>query len=218
MPLTDDEKAQLLELAGKIDPKDDLSDLPIVPKQVFKGRLSDKDRARQSLEAEYQAKLSDLQTQHAEVQAKLQEHEDKNKTAEQLFADKIEQAETIAAEQRARAEKLYEQRRGDAMVRELMALFDKSDAKPARVKTAIREAMAEIKPKVEDNDGDFAITADTKEAFDGWWPTRTDLHEARGTGLPSPGAGHPPGDPPPSDPTEGMTDEQILAMGFREFG
>lgn len=213
MPLTDEKRAELAALLAEAEP-DDLGDY--VPKSVLKGRLSEKDKARQSLEADYQGRLSQLQQEHADAMAKLKEHEAKGKTAEQLFAEQLAQAESAAAEAQARAEHLYEQRKADALRQELTALFDASDARPARVQTAIREAMAELNPKIDDINGNFALNPETKDDVGEWWKTRTDLHAAKGSGAPSPGASRAPGDPPPKDPLEGLTPEQQLQYAMRQ--
>ena len=191
MPLTDEQKEQLAALLKEAEAAD-LGDY--VPKTTLKGRLSEKDRAREALQAEYEARLSQLQQEHSEAQKKLREHEDKNKTAEQLFAEKLQEAEDLAAEQRVRAEQLYERARIDALRREVMSLFDANPVKPARAQTAIREAIAELNPKVVDTDGVFSLPAEVPEQFGDWWQKRTDLHAKSGTELTPPGAGTPPGD------------------------
>lgn len=209
MPLTDEQREQFAALLAEAEPSD-LGDY--VPKSVLKGRLSEKDTARKTLQADYEERLAQLQQEHAAAQAQLKEHEDKNKTAEQLYAEKLEAAEVLAAEQRARAETLYEQRKADALHRELVALFDGSGIKPARTGTAIREAMAELGPEIVDDNGEMSLPAEFKEKFGDWWTkSRTDLHAKTGTEMSSPGAGRPPGDPPPKSVLEGK------APGYQQF-
>jgi hypothetical protein len=223
MPLTDEEKAQLLELAGKLEPSDDLSDLPIVPKAVLKGRLSDKDTARQALEAQYKAEMEELQRKHSEATAKLKQHEDKGKSDDEKLKELLAgyEQKSEAMEQRFEAER--EARKALFLESQLQGLLGSSTAKPIQARHAMLAAMDELKPAVtEDDKGKLSLTimqdgipaSKPGEVFAGWWEKQKHLHAAKGNQLPPPGGGHPPGDPPPKDPLDGLTPEQQMAHGM----
>jgi hypothetical protein len=222
MPLTDEEKAQLQELAGKLDAGDDLGDLPFVHKAVLKGRLSDKDRARQQLEAQHQAELAELQTKHAEAKAQLKGYEDKGKSDDDKLKELLQGYETKIEAQDKRYEAERTARKAEFLRSRLQSLLGTSPMPPAQINHALVAAQHDLSPTVTDNDGKLSLTImqdgipaeKPSEVFAGWWEKQKHLHAARGNQLPPPGGGTPPGDAPPKDPLEGMTPEQQLAYAL----
>jgi hypothetical protein len=229
MPLTDEQKAKLKELLAEADAEDVEGFVPaegVVPKSVLKGRMSDKDKAAQKLKDDYEAKLAELQQQHADATAKLGKYENEGKTAEELYAQQLaaQEQQTAAWERKhadaaALAEQRYDALKSKALREMVSEALAGTKVKPAYAPAALREALAENKLAVVDNDGQFSlqVTVDglpadnPAEAIGQWWQKRTDLHEVKGAPSPSPGAGVPPADPPPKDPLEGKT------PGYQQF-
>jgi len=231
MPLTDEQKTQMTALLADADP----GDLPgYVPQGTLKARLSDKDTKRQALQADHDAALAALRQEHTEQGAALKKYQDADATAEQIAAreiadhkTEIEAHKAATAAEKQRGDDLYDQAKANWLHREIGKQLRASGVNPANMATATREALAENQLSVlGDKPSDFSIQAmvngiaadDPLASLGDWYKKRNDLHEAKGTGLPRPGAGLPPGSPPPKDPTEGLSPEQILKKGFAEFG
>lgn len=224
MPLTDEEKAALVELVGKAE-GDDFKELPVVPKDVLKGRLSDKDRAREALDAQYKAQLAELQQQHADAQAKLKEHEDKGKSEDQRLQEKLAgyEKKATALEQRFSAE--HEARKSLFLESQLQGMLGASPSQPVNLVHAMLAARHELQPTVTSDDkGKLSLTimqdgipaSKPHEVFAGWWEKQKHLHAAKGNQMPGPGGTTPPGEQPPADPLEGKTPEQQMAHGMSE--
>ncbi len=231
MPLTDEQKEQLSALLPEAEP----SDLEgYVSKQTLKGRLSEKDKKVTAIQADHDAKLDALQAEHAEAQAKLAEYENAGKSAQELTAQKLaaKEAEIEAWKKRHNeasgvAEKRLESMRAAFLRGRVTEMIGDSGIAPSRISTAVREALAENAFDVVGDPGSFSLqmkdsdglpVGDSAESFAGWYTKRTDLHSKTGSELNPPGARQPPGAVPTADPTEGLTDAQILRMGFAEFG
>jgi hypothetical protein len=232
MPLDEKQKEQLRALLAEAEADDIEGYVPadgVVPKATLKGRLSEKDKARQALQDEYEAKLADLKAQHDEKDAQLRKYTNKDKDAEQLLTEAIatkEQEIEAWKRKHSEADSLAAQRYERLKAKELREMVEDALAqtgiKPAVARTALPEALAENKLDVVDNDGNFSLKvmvddlpADKPaEAIGQWWKTRTDLHEVKGSGTPSPGANGAPGDPPPKDPLAGLTPEQQVAVAL----
>lgn len=237
MPLTDEQKEQFATLLAEAEPDDVAGYLPAtsaVPTATLKGRLGSQKKGYESALADHQAQLAERDRLLSEAQAELDALRKKDMSTEEIRnqalidAEKRFDAQKALTEQAtARANDLYEAKKAAFIRDSVSGMIAASGVSAARLPTALREAMAENEFSVKDDDGVFSLqmtkdglpVEDPKAEFTtGWYLTRNDLHAKTGTEMPSPGAGRPPGDPPPKDPTEGLTPEQILAKGLQQFG
>lgn len=230
MPLTDEQKTALTAILPDLEP----GDLPgYVPQATLTSRLKDKDTKRKVAETTAGEALAALQADHDAATAKLKTFEDADKTAEQIRdRDLVEADKRFEAQKKlteaatARGDDLYKAKAATFVRDSVTALIAASGVAAIQPLTAVREAMAENQFSVQDTDGTFSLQMTANglpvdkpaDSFGAWWKTRTDLHAKSGTELPAPGAGTPPGDPPAADPLKGLTDAQVLAKGFAEFG
>jgi hypothetical protein len=228
MPLTEEQKEQLAALMADADPGDIPVPKDYVPTATMTQRLKEKDKKLERERANLAAANATTAQELADAQARLKEIDDEALTAEQLRDQALTEAnkryeaqQKLTQEAQARADSLY-QRQLEAFKRDSVTkLIAESGITPARPLTAVREAMAENNFSVVDPDGNgnfsLELTRDdlpvdnVAEGFGEWYKTRSDLHAVKGTQAVSPGAGRPPGAPPPKDPLEG------LSTGYSQF-
>lgn len=235
MPLDEKQKELLTELLAIADPGEIPGYLPageVVPKHQLKRRIEEKNKARDALTADYEARISALETDYKDARARIEEYENKGKSADQLAQAEIaKRDETIKSWER-RYEEInqvathrLERMKNDFMRNQVADLIANTGVPPARLTTAIREALAENEFSVSVNENDFVLELkqdglavdDMKKSFvDGWYLKRKDLHSRTGTEMPSPKAGRPPGELPPKDELEGLTPVQQLAYATQK--
>lgn len=216
--LTDEQKTKLQELLADAEPTDIEGWLPAadaVPRSALKGRLSDKDKAAKALQAEYEKRLSALTGEHAAAMEELETLKAKDLTAsEKIAAELAKRDNLIAAERKAReaessryaAER--QARAQDYLEAQLSTQLASGKHKPVNLRHAMLVARDELDISVEDSDGKFSLSVtadglpvdDPRQAISAWFEQQTHLQTKSGTEMPPPGAGHPPGAPPPNDP------------------
>lgn len=236
MPLSDDERAAFDALASKAEGYAPEGYTPegFVHQSTLGARLA---KQKEGLTAAQQATAAELtaeREQREALEAELKSYRDKGKSEDELLAaqlagkdTEIEAWKKKAAEDRALADTHLANSQRMWQRNELIRMISESGVSPARMATALREAEAEIDMAVAGDPGAFALEmkdADglpvdqPQEAFTGWWKEQKHLHGSRGSGIPAPGAGRPPGDPPPPDPTAGMTEAQAWTYNANKYG
>jgi galactokinase len=219
MPLSEEQKVQLAELLGEAEQ----GDLPtgFVTQSTLQGRLSDKDKARQALEAKHAEEKAALEAAHAESAKTLKQLQREAMSAEEKrAADLAEQEARFAASETARATAAAEAAAASQLAtdtwldNQLANVFASSASPPANLATAVREAKAELGIGATLTEGKFSLSLTAEgqpvdkpgDALGAWYEKRSDLHGKAGGILPLRGGGHPrPGEPPPVDPLEGKS-------------
>jgi hypothetical protein len=219
MALSEEQKVQLAELLGEAEQ----GDLPtgFVTQSTLQGRLSDKDKARQALEAKHAEEMTALEAAHAESAKTLKELQREAMSAEEKrAADLAEQEARFAASETARATAAAEAAAANQLATDTWLdnkignILVKSGTPPHRLDTAIAEAKRELKIGATLTKGEFSLSLTTDgqpvdkpaEELGAWYQKRDDLHGKAGGVLPLRGGGHPrPGEPPPVDPLEGKS-------------
>lgn len=225
MPLTDEEQTQLTALVEKAAA--DGVQLPgFVPVDVLKGRLADKDRARESAVAEAQARQAEIERAHSEALAKLQEYEDRGKSADQKIADELakerlrvtaESTARKAAEERAQQ---TEERLRRTELHNRLATIVSGSENPRHSIAALLMDHPGIGLE-DDGAGGYkmSLTRDglpverPEEALGEWFKTQKHLRAKSGTEVPI-GSGRG-ASPPAKNATDGMTDAQLFALAVR---
>ena len=229
MALTDEERQTLTTLAEKLSEEDGITLPNLVPVSTLKGRLADKDRARESALAEANARLSELQKAIEERDTRLREIEDSGKTqAEKVAEERVRERQSREAAMKAlqtekdRAAQLDREFSEERLTNTLKGLLHGAHNLEHAV-AALRVDFPGIgyqkdetgKPRMT-LEVDGLPVDDPAEAIKQWRLKNPHLLAKTGTELPLSGRGARV-EPPAKDPTEGMTEAQAMAYLTRRY-
>lgn len=229
MPLTAEQIAQLKELTA-LAAADGVALEGYVPVETLKGRLADKDRAREAALADESAKRAEIQRALEEREAKIREYEDQGKTAQQREAEAV-------VRERQRGDSLHkaleaEKERSAANERRARATYLQSEVtrivagspRPSHAAAALLADHPGLSVETDDA-GNYRLAFARDglpvekpiEALTEWWGKQDHLRPKGGAELPLGGArGRV--EPSRKDPTEGMSDVKAIAYHLGRTG